>query len=184
MFRLKSPLLAARHEESLCGLDIPEGHWQFIATSTQNSGVELPYHQVTPYTRYQSRSVRQTCGFDDNVSWIVLDTCSNHEAGGNFCHDRRHWLSQALVQCRGPIILFMAYPPFSIDMNEYHIQGFDDEGDFSTLLLRSRDRIRGLVWHHGDHPVSGVWQGIPHYNLPYLLKRSVAVNDVPKQITV
>ncbi|ODC03421.1 hypothetical protein BFW38_07530 [Terasakiispira papahanaumokuakeensis] len=179
MFRLKSSLIAARHEENLCGLDIPEGHWQFITTSPESTGIELPYYRVTPHTRNQNRSDRQTYGCDGQVSWIVLDTCSHDGSGGSFCDDRRHWLSKALTQSHSPIILFMAYPPFSIDLNEYYIQGFDDEGVFSTLLMRSRDRIRGLIWHYGDRPVSGVWQGIPHYNLPYLVKRSISVNGLP-----
>lgn len=178
MFRLKSPLIAARHEENLCGLDIPEGHWQFITTSPDNAGVELPYYRITPDVHHTNRSGRQACGHDGHVSWIVLDTCSRHDIGGSFCHDRRHWLSQALTHSQGPIVLFMAYPPFSIDLNKYYIQGFDEEGEFSTLLMRSRDRIRALVWHYGDHPVSGVWQGISHYNLPYLLKRSISVNGI------
>lgn len=91
---------------------------------------------------------------------LFLDTSEKGSASGIYCDKRRCWLSNALNETDGPVMLFMHHAPFSFGLPDRTEGRLQDCDAFWQVLAPHKDRIRHIFVGHAPRIMFGNWRGI------------------------
>ena len=91
---------------------------------------------------------------------LFLDTSEKGSAKGVYCDKRRNWLSNALSETDGPVMLFMHHPPFAIGIPNTDDSRLQDSDAFWQVLAPHKERIRHIFVGHAHRVMFGNWRGI------------------------
>jgi 3',5'-cyclic AMP phosphodiesterase CpdA len=98
--------------------------------------------------------------------FLFLDTLKAGTSAGEYCQQRRDWLSERLDAARDtPVYLFMHHPPFDINIPYMDRIKLEEADAFADIALR-HGNVRHLFFAHVHRPVQAVWRGITCTSLP------------------
>ena len=92
---------------------------------------------------------------------LFLDTHIDPQTdAGQYCEQRRTWLTGELERSGDPVILFMHHPPLKLGLKGMDAIGLVDVEPFYAVLEPHLPRIRQIFFGHVHRPVCGNWRGI------------------------
>lgn len=129
-----------------------------------NHDDRLNFHRVFPDAPRDENGFVQTVRDTAQGRLIFLDTFEHDYVDGHLCAHRLAWLAARLDEAKDrPVVVFLHHPPFDIGMRVDKI-GLRQRDELHALLAAHGD-VRHIVSGHTHRACSGVWRGIPFFNV-------------------
>lgn len=98
--------------------------------------------------------------------FLFLDTLKGPVSEGEYCAERRQWLTDQLATARNePVWIFMHHPPFNVGLPYMDRIKLEEPEAFAEVLA-SHDNIRHIFFGHVHRAAYVNWRGIPCTCLP------------------
>lgn len=105
---------------------------------------------------------------------VCLDTQKEGSDAGEFCRERRAWLTDVLEKAEGvPVYLFMHHPPHSLGLPIQDTGKMEDGAAFLDLVSKY-ECVKHMFIGHIHRPITGTVRGVPFATMRSVLYQAPA----------